>query len=98
MNSTQPDLTVKFEINGEPVLKAAPLLAGAGIHISACGFSSIDGIGLTPDATTLYYCSLTGRDLWAIPTELLRDFTVPEEVLEQNVQFVMVHEAFDFLI
>ena len=32
-----------------------------------------DGIALSPDGETLYFCALSGRTLYAVPTRLLRD-------------------------
>lgn len=32
-----------------------------------------DGIALSPDGKTLYYSVVAGRDIWAIPTDLLAD-------------------------
>lgn len=35
-----------------------------------------DGIALSPDTNTLYYCSVRGVSLWRIDTAVLRDFSV----------------------
>jgi sugar lactone lactonase YvrE len=59
-----------------PVLKDTPMLTGA------------DGIALSGDKKTLYWTSLTGHSLWALDTELLRDFGTPESVLQSAVRLV----------
>jgi sugar lactone lactonase YvrE len=35
-----------------------------------------DGIALNPDASTVYYCPLTGYHLWSLPASTLRDFSM----------------------
>lgn len=45
-----------------------------------------DGIALSPDGRTLYYSPLTGRHLYAVSTELLRDPTVTEKQLSAAVK------------
>eukprot|EP01114_Cavostelium_apophysatum_P020909 TRINITY_DN7145_c0_g1_i2.p1 TRINITY_DN7145_c0_g1~~TRINITY_DN7145_c0_g1_i2.p1 ORF type:complete len:355 (-),score=58.57 TRINITY_DN7145_c0_g1_i2:14-1078(-) len=76
VNSTQPDPLVWVNVNGELVTHDAPMEAGA------------DGIALSPDTTTLFYCPLTGRNLYSIPTASLRNATMPEAELEEQVNWV----------
>jgi sugar lactone lactonase YvrE len=38
-----------------------------------------DGIALSADGATLYYCPLSSRHLFSVPTAYLRDRSVPEE-------------------
>ncbi|MBT1269547.1 L-dopachrome tautomerase-related protein [Pseudomonas sp. VS38] len=45
-----------------------------------------DGIALSADGQTLYFCPLSSRHLYAIPTALLRDETVSEARLEMAVK------------
>jgi len=73
--SVQPDPNVWITINGEKVLNQKPLQAGA------------DGIALTPDVSTLFWCTLTGRDLYEIPTSILRNWSTTEEEIEQAYQW-----------
>jgi len=44
-----------------------------------------DGIALSADGKTLYYCPLSSRHLYAVPTELLRDRAVTEAKLAAAV-------------
>ncbi|NIO09549.1 MAG: hypothetical protein GTO40_16720, partial [Deltaproteobacteria bacterium] len=45
-----------------------------------------DGIALAADRKTLYWCPLTGRNLYAIDTALLQDFNTPLSEIEEAVQ------------
>lgn len=72
--STQDVPRFRFMIDTEPVYRNKPIRMGA------------DGIALSPDRETLYYCPLTGRNLYAIHTMLLRDFTLPDSVIRSAVQ------------
>lgn len=56
-----------------------------------------DGIALSPDGATLYYCPLSGRRLYAVPTAPLRDPRIPEEALERLVRTVVEKGASDGL-
>lgn len=44
-----------------------------------------DGIALSADRKTLYWCPLTGRNLYYIETALLRDFSTPQEKIAEAV-------------
>jgi sugar lactone lactonase YvrE len=44
-----------------------------------------DGIALSADGSTLYYCPLSSRHLFSVPTALLRDRSASEEVVAQAV-------------
>ena len=45
-----------------------------------------DGIALSADGQTLYFCPLSSRHLYAVPTALLRDPSVSETRLDMAVQ------------
>jgi sugar lactone lactonase YvrE len=45
-----------------------------------------DGIALSADGETLYYCPLSSRHLFAVPTALLRDRTASEEAVAAAVR------------
>jgi sugar lactone lactonase YvrE len=45
-----------------------------------------DGIALSADGETLYYCPLSSRHLYSIPTHLLRDPATPEAQIEAAVK------------
>jgi sugar lactone lactonase YvrE len=47
--------------------------------------TGIDGIALSADRSTLYYCPLTSRHLYAINTLFLRDPSWSEDIIEKNV-------------
>ncbi|KOR87912.1 L-dopachrome tautomerase-related protein [Paenibacillus solani] len=72
--STQDVPRFRFEIDIEPVYRDKPIRVGA------------DGIALSPDRETLFYCQVTGRNLYAIHTRLLRNFNIPDSVIRDSVQ------------
>src|SRR4030042_3360402 len=72
--STQDVPGYWFRIAGKPIWKDRPMRTGA------------DGIALSADRKTLYWCPLTARNLYAIDTSLLRDYEIPEDIIEQAVQ------------
>jgi sugar lactone lactonase YvrE len=45
-----------------------------------------DGIALSPDGTTLYFCPLTSRHLYSVPTAALRDPTISDAALGRLVR------------
>lgn len=61
--STQDVPGYWFEIDGQRVWPDQPMRTGA------------DGIALSADRRTLYWCALTARHLYSIETDLLRDFS-----------------------
>jgi sugar lactone lactonase YvrE len=72
--STQDAPGFWFKIAGKPVWRDRPMRTGA------------DGIALSADRKTLYWCPLTGRNLYCIDTALLQDFSTPHEVIEKSVR------------
>ena len=48
-----------------------------------------DGVALSGDKKTLYWTNLTGNVLYSLDTALLRDFTVPEPMLQAAVKPVI---------
>lgn len=62
-----------FQIAGKPVWKDRPMRTGA------------DGIALSADRKTLYWCPLTARNLYSVSTDLLQDFSTPLEQIEKAV-------------
>ncbi|MEN6298370.1 MAG: L-dopachrome tautomerase-related protein [Anaerolineaceae bacterium] len=63
-----------FKIAGRPAWKDHPNRTGA------------DGIALSADRKTLYWCPLTSRNLYCIDTALLQDFSTPDDVIEKAVK------------
>ncbi|WJM58180.1 L-dopachrome tautomerase-related protein [Bacillus amyloliquefaciens] len=74
--STQDFPGFHFEIDNRPVFTNKPVKIGA------------DGIALSGERTVLYYCQVTGRNLYAIDTSLLQDFQTPLEVISRSVRTV----------
>ncbi|MCL6458459.1 MAG: SMP-30/gluconolactonase/LRE family protein, partial [Gorillibacterium sp.] len=72
--STQDFPDFWFEIDNKPVFKDMPAQFGA------------DGIALSADRSTLYYCPVTARNLYAIDTSLLRNFNMPLEEIRKAVR------------
>lgn len=72
--STQDVPDYWFKIAGKPVWKDRPMRTGA------------DGIALSADRKTLYWCPLTGRNLYSIDTALLQDFSTPLSEIEKAVK------------
>lgn len=73
-DSTQDVPGYWFEIAGKPVWRDRPMRTGA------------DGIALAADRKTLYWCPLTGRNLYSLDTALLQDFGAPLAEIEQAVR------------
>jgi len=72
--STQDAEGFTFGINGSMIYDDNPMRTGA------------DGIALSHDRKTLYWCPLTGHKLYSIPVELLWDFTKTDEELSAAVK------------
>lgn len=71
--STQDVPGYWFEIDGQRVWPDQPMRTGA------------DGIALSADRRTLYWCALTARHLYSIETDLLRDFSTDQQALAAAV-------------
>jgi sugar lactone lactonase YvrE len=72
--STQDVPGYWFKIAGKSVWKDRPMRTGA------------DGIALAADRKTLYWCPLTARNLYAVDTSLLQDFSTPLGEIEKAVK------------
>ena len=72
--STQDVPGFWFKIAGRPAWKDRPNRTGA------------DGITLSADRKTLYWCPLTGRNLYALDTSLLQDYAISDAEIEKAVQ------------
>jgi sugar lactone lactonase YvrE len=71
--STQDVPGFWFEIAGKKVWRNEPMRTGA------------DGIALSADRKTLYWCPLAGRNLYSIDTALLQDMSTPHGEIEKAV-------------
>ncbi|QBQ35200.1 L-dopachrome tautomerase-related protein [Pseudoduganella plicata] len=78
--STAADPAFKPVVDGKPLLQR-----GADGRTAPFSVAS-DGIALSPDGETLYYCALSSRHLYAVPTKLLRDPAVTEAQLAAAVR------------
>ncbi len=89
--STMPDKGFVPVIEGKPLMsrpakgKASPWLVAS------------DGIAISADGKTLYYCALSSRHLFAVPTALLRDASVSEADLAKAVRDLGMKGASDGL-
>lgn len=72
--STQDVPGFWFKIDGRGAWKDRPNRTGA------------DGITLSADRKTVYWCPLTGRNLYALDTALLQDYSIPDDEIEKAVQ------------
>jgi sugar lactone lactonase YvrE len=50
--------------------------------------NNADGIALSTDLQTLYYCVVDGNHLFSIPTKYLRDFTTTDDFLHSQLTVV----------
>lgn len=57
-----------------------------------------DGIAISEDGKTLYYCPLASRDLYSIETDVLRDESIPDSALYSYVGYLGEKGASDGLI
>ena len=57
-----------------------------------------DGIAISEDGKTLYYCPLASRDLYSINTDVLRDESIPDSVLCSYVKYLGEKGASDGMI
>ncbi|WAH39141.1 L-dopachrome tautomerase-related protein [Alicyclobacillus dauci] len=74
--STQDFPGFVFDIDEKRVYRDRPIKIGA------------DGIALSADRTKLYYCPVSGRNLYAIDARLLRDFNTPLEQISGAVRAI----------
>lgn len=74
--STQDLPDFHFQIDYRPVFKDKPFRVGA------------DGIALSANRSTLYYCQISGRNLYSLDTSLLRDFNTPLEEIRKAVRAI----------
>ncbi|MFB5189283.1 L-dopachrome tautomerase-related protein [Alicyclobacillus fastidiosus] len=74
--STQDFPQFHFDIDNQLVFHDRPIRIGA------------DGIALSADRSTLYYCQVTGRNLYSVDTALLRNFNTPLTQISESVRAV----------
>lgn len=80
-----------------PVVEGKPLMSRPAGGKATPWLVASDGIAISADGKTLYYCALSSRHLFAIPTEMLRDASVSDEVLAKAVRDLGLKGASDGL-
>ena len=80
------DRSTSPEPGFSPVVEGETLLQRHADGTTAPFSVASDGIAISPDGKTLYFSPLSGRHLYAVPTELLRDPQVTEAQLSAAVK------------
>jgi len=89
--TTMPDPGFLPILDGKPLMnrpkegKPSPWLVGS------------DGIAISADGATLYYCALSSRHLYAVPTALLRDPSVDDAEIAGHIRDLGLKGASDGL-
>jgi sugar lactone lactonase YvrE len=78
--STSPDPLFVPVVEGETMAVRHAHKPPAPFRVAA------DGIALSADGQSLYYCPLSSRHLFSVPTAVLRDRSVTEETVAQAVK------------
>ncbi len=79
--STSPDPYFVPKVEGEILMNRNKDGSTSPLRMSA------DGIAISPDGKTLYFCPLTSRHLFSISTVALRDRTIPDRDLLYHVEY-----------
>ena len=91
VKSTAVDENILPKVEGKPLRNLDSEGNVSNFHVA------VDGIELSPDKKVLYFCSLVGRHLYSIDTDLLfSDFA--DDYLENKVQTIVEKGASDGLI
>ncbi|AMV44311.1 L-dopachrome tautomerase-related protein [Paraburkholderia caribensis] len=83
-------LTGDVSTSADPTF--VPVVEGTSLKIREANGSTkpfsvaSDGIALSPDGETLYYCPLSSRHLYSIPTAMLRDTSISDAQLAAAVK------------
>lgn len=78
--TTMPDPGLIASVEGKPLMnrpkggKPSPFLVAS------------DGIAISADGATLYYCALSSRRLYAVPTALLRDPNITDAEIARHIR------------
>ncbi len=64
-----------------PVIEGEPLMNRPKGGAPTPWLVATDGIAISPDGETLYYCALSSRHFYAVPTALLRDPKATDETI-----------------
>jgi sugar lactone lactonase YvrE len=77
--STMPDPTFQPVVEGRPMMNRPRPGVAEPFRVAS------DGIALSADGATLYFCPLSSRHLYAVPTAALRNASVSEDALGKLV-------------
>jgi sugar lactone lactonase YvrE len=89
--STSPDKNFIPVIDGQQLMMRPAGGKPAKLQVAA------DGIALSPDGATLYFCPLSSRHLYSVPTAALRDPAISEAALGKLVRDLSEKGASDGL-
>ena len=78
--STMPDKDFAASVGGEVLMNRPKGEAPTPWLVAT------DGIAISPDGATLYYCALSSRHFYAVPTALLRDPAISDAVIANNIR------------
>jgi sugar lactone lactonase YvrE len=78
--STSPDPSFVPVVEGERLAVREKGKPPAPFNVAS------DGVAVSADGKTLYYCPLSSRHLYSVPTELLVDRSVSEALVETSVE------------
>ena len=90
--STSPDPCFMPKVEGEIMYNRNPDCT------TSPAVTSVDGIAISQDGKILYYCPLSSRALYSIPTEVLRNTSIPDNCLEKYVVYMGEKGASDGMI
>jgi len=80
-----------------PVLEGKPLMNRPKGGRPSPWLVASDGIAISADGATLYYCALSSRHLYAVPTALLRDPSIDDAEIARHIRDLGLKGASDGL-
>jgi sugar lactone lactonase YvrE len=80
-----------------PILDGKPLMNRPKDGKPSPWLVASDGIAISADGATLYYCALSSRHLYAVPTALLRDPSVDDAEIARQIRDLDLKGASDGL-
>lgn len=80
-----------------PMLEGKPLMNRPKDGKPSPWLVASDGIAISADGATLYYCALSSRHLYAVPTALLRDPSVDDAEIARHIRDLGLKGASDGL-
>jgi len=78
--------TTMPDANFTPVVEGQPLMSRPKGAKPSPWLVATDGIAISADGATLYYCALSSRHFYAVPTALLRDPSVTDAQIAAAIQ------------